>query len=59
MEKITDYNTETIKNICKELNVSNATAQFLMNMPLEDLTSLSLESLNEQYEEYVQIESKL
>ena len=59
MEKITDYNTETIKNICKELNVSNATAQFLMNMPLEDLTSLSLESLNEQYGEYVQIESKL
>lgn len=39
-------------NLCKELHVSYTTAQYLIDMPLEDLTSLSLESLKGMYEKY-------
>ena len=43
---------EASNNLCKELHVSYTTAQYLIDMSLEDLTSLSLEKLKNEYEEY-------
>ena len=50
---------EACKNLSKELHVSYTTAQFLVDMPMEDLTSLSLDSLKRMYEKYIQNVSKL
>ena len=41
-----------IVNLCKDLNVSNDTAQYLTNIRLDELSSLNLETLKDKYEEY-------
>lgn len=41
-----------IINLCKDLNVSNATAQHLINIRIDELSSLDLKTLKDKYEEY-------
>ena len=43
---------ETRNNLCKELHVCNATAQYLMDMSLDVLFSLDSKSAKQKYEEY-------
>ena len=43
---------DAIMNLCKNLNVSNATAQYLINIRLDELSSLNLETLKDKYEKF-------
>ena len=57
--KISMGEKEAVNNLCNKLKVSNYTAQFLMNMSLEEMTSLDWEKLKGMYDNYVRNVKKL
>lgn len=43
---------DAIMNLCKALNISNTTAQYLTNIRIDELSSLNLETLKDKYEKF-------
>ena len=46
---------DAIMNLCKALNISNTTAQYITNIRIDELSSLNLETLKGKYEDFKKI----